>query len=141
MSEHTKEPWHSDNRGGRVTIITHPQFLSDGTPDINGSCAIAQCFGPDAVENSRRIVACVNACAGIPTDQIQKDIDVGGYEDIVKCHQAHIEMVEKQRDKLLAASKSLRKAFGGAYHVPHSNEEAAALMGIDEAIAEVEAAE
>lgn len=134
MSEHTKEPWGTA-----------------GTTVVQGLLPLAECtvadrsrsLKPDQLEaerNARRIVACVNACAGIPTDQIQKDIDVGGYEDIVKCHQAHIEMVEKQRDKLLAASKSLRKAFGGAYHVPHSNEEAAALMGIDEAIAEVEAA-
>lgn len=51
--EHTPEPWAISTAEELDDMILGPE--SDG---------IADCFGSTA--NARRIVACVNACAGIP---------------------------------------------------------------------------
>lgn len=64
MAEHTKEPWRRA-----------------GTEIWAGSTRI--CFGRGAYDpkdaatrnaNLRRIVACVNACAGIPTEMLERNI-------------------------------------------------------------------
>lgn len=67
---HTREPWKYQK--GFLTIYS----LSGG--DIGISTAIAkvsshQLEGNDsAEENARRIVACVNACAGVSTETLEK---------------------------------------------------------------------
>ena len=55
---HTKEGW-------RVTELD--RVISDTMEKVNDDYFIADCFGPDAKSNARRIVACVNACAGNST--------------------------------------------------------------------------
>lgn len=69
--EHTKEPW--ETRKG-IAGFQDVAILADGG-------IIAETFerGGNAYDiitpaetNARRIVACVNACAGIPTDVLEK---------------------------------------------------------------------
>ena len=55
---HTKEPWH-------VAIGNGTMVIANRVP------AIATTIGDECRENARRIVACVNACAGIPTEKIE----------------------------------------------------------------------
>ena len=83
--KHTQEPWRAN----------------DAQADIDGPNGepVAVCYcndesGDDAKENARRIVACVNACAGIPTDMLERfnAIVVAMYE---------VSNIEKQRDTLL----------------------------------------
>ncbi len=59
--EHTPEPWHQ---------CAEPEL---GALILDGKQrAIGDCDGPpNAHENARRIVACVNACAGIPTEELE----------------------------------------------------------------------
>lgn len=101
MSEHTKEPWD----------VTAPTDFGVEWGVDAGRWGIAICAdapGDGTSEgNARRIVACVNACAGMTTGEIEQDIAVGGYSAIVECHQAHIVEVERQRDELLAALERL----------------------------------
>lgn len=65
LKEHTPEPWHVDSRihiksenGWRVATVNVP----------NGSIGS---WGVSPSDNARRIVACVNALAGISTEDIQ----------------------------------------------------------------------
>lgn len=100
---HTKEPWSVDE----IDYKSH-QFYIRGSHD-NGK---PMTFGLGAVahmprsrllptkENARRIVACVNACAGIPTELVEQ----GGFAAIpVATHRE----VKQQRDELLAALKAM----------------------------------
>ena len=77
VGNHTAEPWLLDNDGapdedgfaaGDITIT-----------DAEGLTAVAEvCAGLSWGEqhsNARRIVACVNACAGIPTERLEEGID------------------------------------------------------------------
>lgn len=63
MAEHTKEPWHD-----------HPKSLSITSADAVvafTSFASVNMTEEKARANARRIVACVNACAGIPTEALE----------------------------------------------------------------------
>jgi len=58
---HTKEPWKIDPVEA-AHIVTHDL---KSIADMCGSYPVTN-------ENARRIVACVNACAGVPTEVVEK---------------------------------------------------------------------
>lgn len=100
MSEHTKEPW---------SIFTPDDFVAGKLPTLgingaNGEAVVWYADIPDSGiyndDDARRIVACVNACAGIPTDDLEASPNMGLF------HLAEFanEMVI-QRDELLEALK------------------------------------
>lgn len=60
-SEHTAEPWHTDNNIGGVT--------SNTTAFIRALDSTSVCAADTA--DARRIVACVNALAGVPTEALE----------------------------------------------------------------------
>jgi hypothetical protein len=71
MSEHTKEPW----------TATNFSFKSKGWDDpfpviqIKGAGDVPIiAMAPEEIDqaNARRIVACVNACAGIDTEKLEQ---------------------------------------------------------------------
>ena len=89
--QHTPEPWYTDESCG------YPCDIHD---KLNGDL-IVRAFGDqvndvDGVANARRIVACVNACAGMQTESLESG-------DLIAAHRAVINAVTKQRDELLAA--------------------------------------
>lgn len=95
MSEHTKEPWHV----GDAFMVGELVGGNDVFPVYQGEAGeddlLAFAF---STEDARRIVACVNACAGIPTELIEQ----GGFAAVpVATHRE----VKQQRDELLAALK------------------------------------
>lgn len=94
-TEHTPEPW-------RI-----------GTPPPNGEQTIGNekglmvavattGHGVSSRANARRIVACVNACAGLPTEFVEQ-FDVAG------AFQA-VHDLEQQRDDLLKAAEAIEIA-------------------------------
>jgi len=94
MSEnkHTPEPW----------ICRDNQHYNIGTSEGYAIADMAfeySSLGQEELKaNARRIVACVNACAGIPTDQLES-----GEARYVRNELADIYALEKRRDELLAA--------------------------------------
>ena len=91
-TEHTPEPWATN--GTRIESEHSHGWANDGW-------IIAGLEGPDAEANARRIVACVNACAGIETEllEILTDND--------KTISGLIRSIEKQRDELLSAAEAI----------------------------------
>ena len=88
--EHTKEPWSYDGHSGIAAV---------GSDQFNGGYFTAEVMGPDKDANARRIVACVNACAGIPTEELER-----GPTNIVELMDKawnEIAHLTKQRDKLV----------------------------------------
>ena len=105
MSEHTKEPWkyyelEDDRFGVKIPREKKTRYGAEPYAVIGG-------FEPEdrneMKANARRIVACVNACAGIPTTRLEN-----GAADIL----AFSMELKNQRDELLAASKNLRDVKG-----------------------------
>lgn len=64
MSEHTKEPWHI----GQEEDCGWVDFYSHGN---NEDMPIGSTRHENSLENARRIVACVNACAGMEDPMIK----------------------------------------------------------------------
>jgi len=84
MSEYG-EPWSAD---------------SDSVFDCDGHIIAAMCL-PAKTVHAKRIVACVNACAGIPDGNLEKDGVTG---TLRKWH----EDLQHQRDEMLALLKEFR---------------------------------
>ena len=82
MSEHTPEPWRVGRPGTVVSDTPVPGMGGSDAVEYYGGHLIGESI---IEENARRIVACVNACAGMgdPTAEIAE--------------------LKRQRDELLAA--------------------------------------
>ena len=104
MSEnkHTPEPWAIDP-DDRPNMHWNNHIVSEANPNI------AICFmAHDGTEqnergeaNARRIVACINACAGCATEALET-APVGFFNSTYG-HPKYLEEITKQRDELLAA--------------------------------------
>ena len=115
--KHTKEPW-------RLGRFTGPESYEEaretcGKMDVvvdtdTGPYVLAACninFPDDAMANAHRIVACVNACAGISTT----GLEIAGFGGLHHIAEATFEQrmarneIIRQRDELLAAMRYLRQ--------------------------------
>lgn len=98
MSNHTPEPWVAfkvpSDRLSRWVVL---EQNSAGT----GKMVIAENIRTEA--NARRIVACVNACAGVPDGLLHS----GAYREMI---QAQTELTI-QRDELLAALEATERGL------------------------------
>ncbi len=113
MSEHTKEPW---------MVADMTEWLTIGGVDIGAVCRIKnEVSGKPLSEedraNARRIVACVNACAGISTETLEAEglpPTLSADSETIRQQQAEIDRLTEQRDRLLKALGDLSfECFGG----------------------------
>lgn len=107
MTQHTAEPWdlmpHGIIYGGPVQ-----QYANGSTKSQIAMTTGADFMAPGEQQaNARRIVACVNICAGISTDDLER------HSDVVSAQLATEYTLQTQRDDLLAdlqlAAAQLRK--------------------------------
>jgi hypothetical protein len=107
---HTKEPWavHQDASGDLfISAVEDGKWVAEiGCPGEDG-----------AEQDARRIVACVNACAGISTGNLEQNAPVielaNKYNQVIQQRDEHrdgrlaalekLVVSEAQRDELLAA--------------------------------------
>ncbi len=74
MTKHTQEPWVDQCEGADYSVWHRgPQ----GAPHPDAEDPIAVHLSAD---DARRIVACVNACAGIPTEALEEVASRDGLE-------------------------------------------------------------
>jgi hypothetical protein len=96
MNEHTKEPWRVEYMGSDEADVI-------GADDTSIIC---RSTGYMSDINARRIVACVNACAGIDTESLEAD----GYGENWKEIASHRIELMGQRDELLEVLIMVRDA-------------------------------
>lgn len=97
MSEHTKEPWHIDKYDA---IIADGEILN-----LGATVSIPMGSGERRDKgkvNARRIVACVNACAGIPTEWLESKSELAKELPLTALAKVNNDL-QQQRDELLAA--------------------------------------
>ena len=128
MSEnkHTPEPWRTDAECG------FPQDIHDSKGNLFLRCGSDfdnEIYGE---ENARRIVACVNACAGCAT-KVLETAPVGFFNSTYG-HPKYLEEITKQRDELLAALEKCRKELS-AWMRDHGDD-----IATQEAVADARAA-
>lgn len=85
--------------------MPEPWMVSEDFVSTQGDTVIAHChtvdrYNLDGKENARRIVACVNACVGIPTENLEE-------KTVVVSHDYNLANIKQQRDELLAALKKI----------------------------------
>lgn len=133
MDTHTKEPWSIDENNIHIGSIATLHGDEDGYSEIWYE------WHGDPIShkaNARRIVACVNACAGIDTDNLEKFPGWAkqGFDQGIA--------IRKQRDELLAALKAvLRVSDEAGEDDEYSREWQDAIEVMRAAIAKAEAAE
>lgn len=110
MSEHTKEPWHLSQDGQHVLSRTGEMSFAH----------VAEVFHD--VEDARRIVACVNALAGVSTEHLEQY----GLPDFAQ----KISDLAQQRDKLLAAPS----VPDGLQTIPSHDQLTKILNGLDRCV-------
>ena len=99
MSKHTPEPWSLLEAGD--SIKHQVPVSSDRTSILTIATEGAIAFGAVySADDARRIVACVNACRGLSTDELEQHglVSAVGYE---------LMELTKQRDELLEAAKAV----------------------------------
>lgn len=114
---HTKEPWHVAPGGDYCDIVCQDHV------DIART---------DVEEDARRIVDCVNACAGIESLILRAAAACGGFG-----RDRMVEAITKQRDELLVALEFACKkisdlhleAGDGDCHYPIINDAIASVKG------------
>lgn len=110
--QHTQEPWSVSDfgdglHGGGIPIC---QFYDRFEDDF-----------PNREANARRIVACVNACAGVDVAWIESMAKAGGFaamnQYIAAYNQAAAAInAEKQRDELLVSIDQARLLLTSCTH-------------------------
>ena len=94
MSNHTKAPWMFDGKVvyalNKKGVNVFSAFVQDGETDED-----------ELKANARRIVACVNACEGISTENLEDNLPV---KDLARQYSEAI----RQRDELLAALEAVQ---------------------------------
>lgn len=131
-TEHTPEPWVAITGGifDPEVIITTQCRLGESLDEICGmDIEFTGQHGIEQKANARRIVACVNACAGISIESLE----AGGIGSILSLgleEQKRGDMAERERDELLNALKEVKSVGHGVIpkHV---------WMTVEEAIASV----
>ena len=110
MSNHTPEPWRVGRDGSVVSDTPVPGMGGSDAVEYYGGHLI----GESIIEaNARRIAACVNACAGISTDRLEKAKQLELEPEAFPVWKAYcekkmqLEDVTEQRDALLAALQGM----------------------------------
>jgi hypothetical protein len=81
MAKHTSEPTPAQSDGSILgPLVGHFGRIVAGnlSPAAHGITQEAEAWCAENVANARRIVACVNACAGIPTEALEHASKMGG---------------------------------------------------------------
>lgn len=111
MSEHTKEPWKLGGCSGRMVYDAEGYNVAD----------------VDLLANAQRIVACVNACSAIKTEDLEN-------HSVSLCGDSYIE-IEKERDALEAINAELVAALTSIRDQIASSEYIYAMKSCDSALA------
>lgn len=82
MGAHVKEPWHvvSRHREGYVGILGINE--DRGPLSSYGGEHLSVVMEMDDPDSARRIVACVNACAGIPTEALEAGALAAAFDSV-----------------------------------------------------------
>ena len=94
---------------GKLTFRGFSIYAADGKTPVADTCLNASVAQHD-VANARRLVACWNACEGVPLDEVENLANIGGLNALtVEAGRAYADAdaLKAQRDELLAATQYL----------------------------------
>ena len=104
---HTKEPWATEYR--KTALGQYSQEVFDSEGQVIASMAwypvkvSETTTATNREANARRIVACVNACAGIPTEALEDGSARAERDQLREMTGGTFYEIKKQRDELMKA--------------------------------------
>lgn len=107
MSEHTKEPWH-----------VAPGWGDDCQIRDSRGALVAQVYegaGRQSTYDACRIVACINALQGVPTEQLEEAARAGITDVTLGNLFSSRLALQKQRDQLREALKEMEAMYTHAW--------------------------
>lgn len=111
QNKHTPEPWEywENDRTGFGVKMPRKKKTRFGAEPYAVIGGFEQEDRAEMKANARRIVACVNACAGCATEVLET-APVGFFNSTYG-HPKYLEEITKQRDELLAALEKMNRAY------------------------------
>ena len=129
MSKHTAEPWLFDDEDEAIT--TEERKRKRHTRIATVTLGWADPFNSEQLANGRRIVACVNACEGISTEQLESwlcmsrpirksleelkseaDREGAQRDDLLEALRGVLRIADRKTDEFDAARAAIAKATG-----------------------------
>lgn len=123
---HTSEPWSIHDNGVYIELCGNNEKIGD-------VCASKYHRDEDENEvdfsrdNARRIVACVNACAGLSTDDLEKS-------GLISAVGNELLLIEKERDTYRDLCSEILKLMKAANQHTRDGKQDSAYLTIDLAI-------
>lgn len=114
MSKHTKEPWNAvevDNDSDTFVKVCH---ANGGTIAKLWIDVDDKEFSDEQRENARRIVACVNACRGLPTDELEQNGLVAAVGDLLLKADDRAEGQEREIRRLASVAANAENQLADA---------------------------
>ncbi|MCE9955987.1 hypothetical protein [Aeromonas rivipollensis] len=108
MSKYGKEPWEAVEVNRDEDELIQIRASNGGIIARLWIDVDDREFSDEQRDNARRIVACVNACRGLPTDELEQ-------KGLVAAVGAELLELEQQRDELLAALVAVQKNDADGY--------------------------
>lgn len=108
MSKYGKEPWEAVEVNRDEDELIQIRASNGGIIARLWIDVDDRGFSDEQRDNARRIVACVNACRGLPTDELEQ-------KGLVAAVGAELLELEQQRDELLAALVAVQKNDADGY--------------------------
>jgi len=130
-TKHTKEPWMVSEDG-----LVHDTY--DAPIARLGPHSLFAGSVGERNANGRRIVACVNACAGMPLDWLEGTLSNGGIDKLLQKRKDERDTLKAQRDELL---KELKKELMWLQHIRTEVKASTSVMfGFEQAVKSIGAA-
>ena len=106
---HTKAKWRANKRATSDGVFPHTVKIYFGKLLVAETPYYKNCKGHNFA-NARRIVACVNWCAGNSTEGMERAVEIGRPYAVERdaAIERELELI-KQRDELLSALKTIIK--------------------------------
>lgn len=116
MIEHAKEPWNVENVEFGAEV-TEDLCILASSPSFREIAQISRCYQGDRDKemeqaNARRIVACVNACAGVPMDWLESGLP-GCLQNVREERDAYLQ----QRDDLLSELRAAHQIIKNSLNI------------------------
>ncbi|WP_043129272.1 hypothetical protein [Aeromonas media] len=129
MNEHTKGLLRVGHSGAVVADHPIPEMSGSDATEYYGGHLVAESV---TAANARRLVACWNACHGLPTDELEQ-------KGLACAFGTQLLLLEQHRDTLLEALNGVMGVMNNSHGVAgwHQN---GAIATLDELLPEVAAA-
>lgn len=107
MREHTKEPWRVEQIDADMLAIFSGEHQTCVFADLTNDPVVGIFGDPEGAHaDMKRIVACINACAGVSNEQLAQINDFGGVRQLALAYDAEIarcRQLEQRREELVQA--------------------------------------